>query len=93
MMTEVDEIHRGEHLQMVYVEFIEALARIADQIFPDKPNETIPLRKKLEGVIPLLLEVCPPKVKGNYEKPSDGTYHNMKYRKKIITIEEFIPST
>ena len=90
MMTEVDEISQGEHLQMVYVEFIEAIARIADKILEDKPNEVYPLRKKLEGIIPKLLEICPVKIKTGFEAPTEANYHNMKYRKRVVTIQEYI---
>ena len=90
MMTEVDEIRHGEHLHMVYVEFIEAIARIADQLYPDKKNETYSLKNKLESLMPLLVEICPQKVLNSFDFPSDAAYHNMKYKKKIITVKEII---
>lgn len=32
MMTQVDEINRGRHIKMNFVEFIEAVARVADRV-------------------------------------------------------------
>lgn len=92
MMTEVDEILHGEHLQMVYVEFIEAIARIADQIVNDSGEQKIPLKNKLEKIFPMLLQVCPNKVVSSFEPPSESSYHNMKFIKKLSVMSEFIPS-
>jgi hypothetical protein len=90
MMTEVDEILRSEHLQMVYVEFIEALARIADQTFVDKPGKVLTLKQKLEGIIGNLKNVCPSRVLSTFEPPNDSHYHNMKYTRKLVTTQEYI---
>ena len=90
MMTEVDEILHGEHLQMVYVEFIEAFARIADQIYVDSPGKALSLKSKLEGTFANLKSVCPPKALSNFEHPTDAHYHNMKYVRKLVTIQEYI---
>jgi hypothetical protein len=89
-MTEVDEILRSEHLQMVYVEFIEALARIADQTFVDKPGKVLTLKQKLEGIIGNLKNVCPSRVLSTFEPPNDSHYHNMKYTRKLVTTQEYI---
>ena len=32
MMTQVDEIHKERHFQMHFIEFIEALSRVADRV-------------------------------------------------------------
>lgn len=32
MMTQVDEIHRNRHIKMYFVEFLEAIARVADRV-------------------------------------------------------------
>ena len=93
MMTEVDEILQGEHLQMVYVEFIEALARVADESVPDKAGVQITLRKKLEIILPALMAVCPTRAKNGFEAPTEAHYHNMKYIKRLSVIQEFIPGT
>lgn len=90
MMTEVDEILHGEHLQMIYVEFIEAIARIADQIFVDSPGKVQNLKLKLDGLMKSLKNVCPPKVISSFEHPTDAHYHNMKYVRKLVTIQEYI---
>ena len=90
MMTEVDEILRSEHLQMVYVEFIEALARIAEQIYVDRPGKVLTLKQKLEGMYGNLKNVCPQRVISSFEPPTDAHYHNMKYTRKLVTIQEYI---
>ena len=45
-MTEVDEVLQGEHLQMAYLDYIEAVARITDESVSDIPNSVISLKKK-----------------------------------------------
>ena len=32
MMTQVDEIYKDRHMQMVFVEFLEALGRVAERV-------------------------------------------------------------
>jgi hypothetical protein len=32
MMTQVDEINRARHIKMYFVEFLEAIARVADRV-------------------------------------------------------------
>ena len=40
MMTQVDEIHSERHLQMQFLEFVEAICRIADRVIvsPSQAN-------------------------------------------------------
>lgn len=91
MMTEIDEILDGDHLEMVYVEFIEALTRVAGQMF-SKDSSLTSLSQKLEAIIPLALKVCPVNNLVVFEMPSKETYHNMKFKKKLVTLQEFIPA-
>ncbi|OMJ93570.1 hypothetical protein SteCoe_3405 [Stentor coeruleus] len=90
MMTEIDEIKHSEHLEMVYVEFVEALARIADQLYPDKNGQQLSLKKKLENLMTSMINICPSKAKAGWEPPSDASYHNMKYRRKVVVTQEYI---
>lgn len=89
MMTEVDEVLAGEHLEMIYVEFIEALSRVADFLYPT--NETYTgLDKKIEALMPALVGLAPEGVTKYFEMPSEETYLNMKYTKKFIQRQEVV---
>ncbi|OMJ72579.1 hypothetical protein SteCoe_28936 [Stentor coeruleus] len=90
MMTEVDEIKHSEHLEMVYVEFIEAFARMADQLYPDKFGEVLTLKRKMENLMPSMIRICPAKAKIGWEPPSDASYHNMKFRRRVVQTQDYI---
>lgn len=54
MMTQVDEISNERHLQMNFIEFIEAICRVADKLsFPDVLSEY--LEKKDPAYVPSTL--------------------------------------
>ena len=91
MMTEIDEILDGDHLEMVYVEFIEALSRVADLV-NSKNHEMDTLDKKLEALIPTLMKVCPINTSSVFELPSKETFYQMKFVKKLVTVQEYIPA-
>ena len=38
MMTQINEIHSGRHLNMQFLEFAEAIARIADKVYSVKKD-------------------------------------------------------
>jgi NLR family CARD domain-containing protein 3 len=89
MITEVDEILDGEHLEMSYVEFIEAVTRVANtKYMKDKKLNTV--AKRLEAIMPDLIKVCSDYGKNNFEMPTEETYFNMKYVKKTIARTEII---
>ena len=91
MMTEIDEILDGEHLEMIYVEFIEAISRVADQIYRTSAQYKT-LDKKIVAIMPSLLKVAPASALANFEQPTEEHFYNMKYVKKIVTIQEYIES-
>lgn len=41
MMTQVDEINGERHFQMQFIEFIEALSRVADRVIGQQANNEI----------------------------------------------------
>jgi len=72
MMTQVDELSTRRHLQMSFVEFLEALCRACDeanlpptsftgQVTEITPEELQgqPLAKRVENAMPYLLQLCP----------------------------------
>jgi hypothetical protein len=72
MMTQVDELYKDRHFEMSFVEFLEALARVAymarvpepdlsdePQASPQKSStEELPLAKYIENVMPKLIVLC-----------------------------------
>jgi Ran GTPase-activating protein (RanGAP) involved in mRNA processing and transport len=89
MMTEVDEVLAGEHLEMIYVEFIEALSRVADFLYPTSEQHPS-LDKKLESLMPALINLAPENVSKFFETPTEETYLNMKYSKKFVQRQEVV---
>ena len=70
MQTNLNEIERGHHLQMSFIEFLEALARCADRFELDQLDNYFPenlaknphfLDKKLECMCLHLMEVYLPR--------------------------------
>lgn len=60
-MMQVDELNSPRHMQMEFIEFIEALARMAEKLAPNSPaykekylngkqRRTLPLYVKFEGI-------------------------------------------
>lgn len=67
MMTNKDELASEKHINMTQVEFLEALARVADKFdlanlndfFPEYPAKSpFGLDKKLESTILVLIKEC-----------------------------------
>lgn len=67
MMTNVDEVWNDRHLNMTYVEFLEALGRIADKFSMDNMEDHFPdyvgksesgLDKKMESTFLVLIKYC-----------------------------------
>jgi predicted XRE-type DNA-binding protein len=90
MMTEIDEILDNEHLEMVYVEFVEGLARIADLMFMN-PKDPQPLFSKVLEIMTLVARACPEHIMKTFEWPTDDTFFNMKHKKVYVTKYEYIP--
>lgn len=82
MMTQIDYLYKKRHLEMNYVEFLEAICRAASQTsIEDNPEAT--LRDKLVALVPNLLSVCPTSVSDVFVKPTEETYFRMMYRPKV----------
>lgn len=92
MMTQIDELYKKRHLEMSYVEFLEATCRATDLAsLPklDNPNDQsnvkeLPLKSKLENTFPYLLQICPFSVKDTFIWPTEETYFNMMYKPKDL---------
>ena len=90
MMTQVDEIYSKRHLEMNFVEMIEALSRAVDQCdnFQDIDGFTsyqlisTPLSKKLELSFRNLIKLCPVSVQDDFEFPTSEVYSKFMYRMK-----------
>lgn len=83
MMTQVDIIYKKRHLEMSFVEFLEAICRAAWQTtVVDMPQAS--LRDKLEGIIDRLIACCPSSVSEGFVKPTKETYFKMMYRPKAF---------
>lgn len=83
MMTQVDELYKKRHMEMSFVEFIEAFARAADQAdlpFSDgkKGNN---LQDRIMNAFKYLIILCKPGLKETFVFPKLETIEAMKYRK------------
>ncbi|OMJ87125.1 hypothetical protein SteCoe_11198 [Stentor coeruleus] len=92
MMTEIDEILDGDHLEMVYVEFVEGLARVADLLYMN-PKDPELLAFKLLKIMPSVAKVCPDHITKFFEWPSDETLFNLKYKKRYVAKYEYVHSS
>ena len=61
MMTQIDEINKDRHYEMSFVEFLEAISRVAWQAkFPEpgkSPDPNAKLEKYIENIMPRLVEI------------------------------------
>jgi hypothetical protein len=74
MMTHVNELDSDHHFQMTFVEFLEALARVAEMSAHPEPvtgksSGSEPLAKQLENIMPRLLSLCPQQMQDNFDWP------------------------
>jgi len=90
MMTQVDELYKSRHMEMSFVEFLEAICRAADlSNLPKITGELqenikdLPLKAKLENTFPYLLKICPFSVRDSFVFPTEDTYFNLMYRPKV----------
>ncbi|CAG9324752.1 unnamed protein product [Blepharisma stoltei] len=97
MMTQVDELYKKRHIEMSFVEFLEALCRAFDMssivnvelieleeekhLF-DSNNQNLPLHTKVEAGIQSLIRLCPDAVRSSFVYPTEETYKKMMYRPK-----------
>eukprot|EP00358_Blepharisma_japonicum_P001299 CAMPEP_0202955260 /NCGR_PEP_ID=MMETSP1395-20130829/51643_1 /ASSEMBLY_ACC=CAM_ASM_000871 /TAXON_ID=5961 /ORGANISM="Blepharisma japonicum, Strain Stock R1072" /LENGTH=375 /DNA_ID=CAMNT_0049671631 /DNA_START=936 /DNA_END=2060 /DNA_ORIENTATION=- len=90
MMTQVDELYKKRHIEMSFVEFLEALSRGCDmadlnpnamlseqeeiQQLFKTNNLNTNLRSKLESAFPNLVKICPQLVQDSFVFPTSETY-------------------
>lgn len=97
MMAQVDEVYKKRHLEMSFVEFLEAFARCCEASGPVKKvviSEKDQIRRLsgrfnkatlaeiLEQYMHLLLELCPASLKENFVFPTSETYKKLMYKSK-----------
>ena len=105
MMTQVDELNQNRHAEMTWVEFIEALSRVADQANVPTPkagednqvdvNENaanLPLAQKLENMMPKLLQLCSAHLQENFNFPSTSPFYGIKKAIKRTSVSSVILS-
>ena len=98
MMTQMDEVYKKRHIEMSYVEFLEALARVCAQSgyakkYPKNEKDEIKelyhsnvetkLHKKIEEIMPNLLKLCSQNLKENFVFPTPETYKRMMFRSNL----------
>lgn len=98
MMLQIDEVFKKKHVEMAFVEFLEALARICnyvgegqnyvksekDEIQEMYTSRLEPkLTKKIEDKMPGLLKLCPQALKENFIFPTTETYKRMMYKSSL----------
>ena len=98
MMTQVDEVYKKRHTEMSFVEFLEALARVADvsgsvKTYPKSEKDELKelyqsgaepkLYKKIEDKMPNLLKLCPLQLREGFVLPTSEDYKRMMYKSSI----------
>ncbi|CAG9323140.1 unnamed protein product [Blepharisma stoltei] len=77
MMTQPNELDYDRHLQMSFIEFLEAISRVADMAkLPDpesgeRSTESAPLAKLITNLLPKLMELLPISIQKELKKKSD----------------------
>lgn len=67
--TEIDEVNNTKHLEMSFVEFLEALARACDKANLPDNDPAAPLASKIAAAMPLLLKLCPRQLQETFQVP------------------------
>ncbi|CAG9334427.1 unnamed protein product [Blepharisma stoltei] len=88
MMTQVDDLYKNKHLEMCYVEFLEAVCRAIDWANLPKIDEegnavdtkSFALKAKIENSMIYLLKLCPQQVKDSFVPPTEETYFKLMYK-------------
>ncbi|OMJ80561.1 hypothetical protein SteCoe_19157 [Stentor coeruleus] len=96
MMCQADELYKKRHIEMSYVEFLEAFARVCaasgnvrrypknekDQIKEFYVNASVSkVHQIIEDAMPNLLMLCPQSLREMFVFPTAETYKKMMYRK------------
>ncbi|CAG9317234.1 unnamed protein product [Blepharisma stoltei] len=89
MMTQIDDLYQKRHLEMSFIEYIEAVSRAAylanlPKIGDEETveGEEVPACKRIENAMGYLLRVCPQALKDTFVPPTEETYRKMMYRAK-----------
>ena len=91
MMTQIDELYSKKHMEMSYVEMLEAISRALDSTnsIPDLNDFNCisliqtNLSKKIEAGIDLLIKICPQSFQDDYEYPKVENYSKMMYKARL----------
>ena len=92
MMVQVDELYEKKHIEMTFVEFLEAFCRICsfiehvkndedfeEELFNDSKSQTPSLKSKIESVMWNLIKLCPKTVQDSFVIPTMQSYYNLMY--------------
>jgi Ran GTPase-activating protein (RanGAP) involved in mRNA processing and transport len=97
MMVQVDEVYKKRHVEMTFVEFIEAFARCCEAAGPARKvviSEKDQIRRLsgiyskatlaevIEGYMPALLKLCPNGLRENFVFPTSETYKKLMYKER-----------
>ena len=81
MMTQIDEVTKDRHFQMQFVEFIEAITRVAWQAKIKEPTKEHEVQagtcaKYLENIMPALLNQCTKDVQNTFRYPKTSPFYH-----------------
>lgn len=95
MMTQVDEIFNKRHLEMSFIEFLEAFARVCDKanLQPDDTGgeDDPPLNVRIRrAMVPVVERVCSVHFKRHFNHPSDLDIDSFRYKRQLPVLGKFI---
>lgn len=82
MTTQIDYLFKKRHLEMSYIEFLEAVCRAAS-LTTVKDLDNASLRDKLVAMAPKLVAICPQNIRDSFVVPTEEVYFKMMYKPKI----------
>ncbi len=87
MMTRIDELSKKTHIEMSYVEFLEAFARACDMSSPKgdldistEEAKKLPLHKKIQFIMPNMIKLCSATLRQSFVFPTNEAIERMKYK-------------
>ena len=93
MMVQVDELYEKKHVEMTYVEFLEALCRTCWYISPDNVESEevelsefkkigihVELKEKIEKAMWNLFHLCPKALQDSFTFPNQQVYKSFMYK-------------
>lgn len=82
MMIYVDEIYQKKHVEMKFVEFLEAIARVSTyRVLNEKGGDLLP--RQIEGTLTALIKLCSRSLRENFTFPTLETYKAHKFKLKL----------